>query len=156
MRMNKNILSLFVWLLLGLVALPGYSQTTSSSGFFVIIKEKTGCANTLFALTGANSYCLPKEPVIPATEFESVTTIQNDLPKQMRYIDLRLTAAGFKILKSLIAKLPDASLALVIEDRVVGTFESVGRMVDQTIPISGAMDAPEIDWIYNKLKKKKP
>ncbi len=152
MRMKRSYL--LACMLVG-ITLTGYAQSTTS-GFYVIMRDKTGCVNLLFALTGPNSYCVPKDPVIPATEFESVTSIQNDLPKQLRYIDLRLTPAGFKILKALIAKLPDASLALVIDDRVAGTFESVGRMVDQTIPISGGMEAPEIDWIYNRLKKKKP
>ncbi len=141
-------------LLLFLLAAYCVHAQTSPSGFYVVIQDKTGCLNLVEGLTGINIYCLPKAPVIPETEFESVTKVMYDKVNKVKYVDLTLTADGFKILKTLTSGLPDASLALVLQDRVVGIFDRVGKMLNRTIPISGAADAPQIDWIHDKLKKK--
>jgi hypothetical protein len=82
--------------------------------------------------------------------------VQYDKVNDVIFVDLNLTDEGFRILKSLTKSLPDAILGLVIDDRVVGTYNSIGKMVTRTIPISGSKDGQEINWIYNKLSRAKP
>lgn len=130
-----------------------YAFSQTSTGFYIVIKSKASCDNIVSALTGPTTYCLPKGPVIPESEFEKVSDIAYDKAKQSKYIDLKLAAEGLKILKTLAGKLPDTHLALVIEGKVAGIFE-IPKHVNEVIPINGV--SPEIDWIHDKLKKSKP
>jgi hypothetical protein len=43
--------------------------------------------------------------------------------------------------------------ALVIDDVVTGSFDSRGKEVVNSIPISGPKGSDEVEWIWLKLKK---
>ena len=131
-----------------------YSQK-ASSGFYIVIETKIGCTNLVPGLNRA-TYCLPKEPVITSAEFETISDLKFDVPKQVKFFNLKLSTEGFKILKTLAGRLPDSRMALVIDNTVAGIFESKGMIVNQTVPIRGAIDSQEIDWIHQKIKKTKP
>ncbi len=132
-----------------------YSQR-ASNGFYIVIETKIGCTNLVPGLSRATTYCLPKGPVITSAEFETVSDIKFDAAKQLKSFNLKLSPEGFKILKILAGRLPDSRMALVIDNTVAGIFESKGMIVNQTVPIRGAIDSHEIDWIYDKIKKTKP
>ena len=132
-----------------------YSQK-ASSGFYIVIETKIGCTNLVPGLSRATTYCLPKEPIITSAEFETISDLKFDVPKQTKFFNLRLSAEGFKILKALAGRLPDSRMALVLDNTVAGIFESKGMIVNQTVPIRGAIDSQEIDWIHQKIKKAKP
>ena len=124
----------------------------SSAGFYVIMKSKAGCDNKVNAIIGTNTYCLPKNPVIPQTDFDQVSDVIYDKARQIKYVDLKLSQEGLKILKTLAGKLPDTHLALVIEGKVAGIFE-IPKQVNEIVPITGV--SPHIDWIHDKIKKSK-
>jgi hypothetical protein len=159
---NRIVFKICLVACLFFAAVTSYSQSTPS-GFYVIINDNTGCVNTVAGFTsfanegiGTKTYCVTKAPLIPVKEFASVSQVQYDKVNDVIFVDLNLTDEGFRILKSLTKSLPDAILGLVIDDRVVGTYNSLGKMVTRTIPISGSKDGQEIYWIYNKLSKAKP
>jgi hypothetical protein len=127
----------------------------SISGFYVLIKNKKNCPNRLSSHLGPKMYCLPKEPVITEADFESVGEIKYDKFFQ-KYFVLRLTANGFKSLKFLTQRLSGSELALVIDNQVAGVFDNMDKNVQQSIPITGGVNAPEVQWIYDRLKKEKP
>lgn len=130
-----------------------YSQK-ASSGFYIVIETKIGCTNLVPGLSRATTYCLPKEPVITSAEFETISDLKFDV--QVKFFNLKLSAEGFNILKTLAGRLPDSRMALVIDNKVAGIFESKGMIVNQTVPIRGTIDSQEIDWIHQKIKKAKP
>lgn len=130
-----------------------YAQAVST-GFFVLIEDKTGCTNLIASLSSGEKYCLPNDPVITSVEFESVSDIKYDKASRMKYINLKLSHEGFKILKTLIGRLPDSKLALVIDNKVVGIFDRKGKGLNRIMPIKG--DSPNLHWIHDKLQKPKP
>ncbi len=69
------------------------------------------------------------------------------------YINLYLTPEGIKTLRAFSKTLPDATLALVIDDLVTGSFDSRGKEIANSIPISGPKGSDEVEWIWLKLKK---
>jgi hypothetical protein len=126
------------------------------SGFYFIMKSKKNCPNTLSTHDGTKKYCLPKEPVITESDFESVSEVKYDSLLHQQYILLILTPNGLKSLKFLIERLPESELALVIDDQVAGVFDYVNKNVGRTIPIRGGANAPDVQWISDRLKKVKP
>jgi hypothetical protein len=135
---------------------PGKAEAQQfPSGFYVIINSRKNCPNWLSSHVGPKTFCLPKEPVITEADFESVSEVRYDSFLQ-KYILLKLTASGFKSLKFLTQRLPDSKLALVIDDQVAGVFDNVDKNISQTIPIKGGINAPEVLWIHDRLKKKSP
>lgn len=69
------------------------------------------------------------------------------------YVNLYLTQEGLRKLRAFSKTLPDATLALVIDDVVTGSFDSRGKEVVNSIPISGPKGSDEVEWIWLKLKK---
>ena len=126
------------------------------SGFYIVIKNKKNCPNRLGTHDGAKKYCLAKEPVIAESDFESVSEVRYDSLHRQQYILLSLTPNGLKSLKFLIQRLPESELALVIEDQVAGIFDYMDKNVGRTIPIRGGANAPDVQWISDRLKKVKP
>jgi len=138
--------------LLALVAFPVIAQ--ERTGFYVVIEDQTNCSNLVQSLSDVTNYCLPKEPVITSAEFESVSAIKYDKGLKTKYVNLKLSSDGFKTLKALTSKLPDARIALMVDDKVVGIYDSKGKALTKMLPITG--QSPSIDWIYERLKKKGP
>jgi len=135
--------------------LCAYSQGPAS-GFYIIIKNKKNCPNRLSSHDGTKKYCLPKEPVITSSDFESISEVRYDSLLQLQYTQLTLTHAGLRSLRFLTQRLSDSQLALVIDDQVAGIFDNVDKNVGRTIPIRGGVNAPEVQWIYDRLKKEIP
>ena len=136
-------------LLLSLMAFPGVAQ--EKTGFYVLIEDQTNCLNLVQSLSEVTIYCLPKDPVITSAEFESVSAIKYDKDLKTKYVNLKLTSDGFKTLKTLTTKLPDARIALLVGDKIVGIYDRKGKTLNRTMPITG--ESPSIDWIYERLKK---
>ena len=135
-----------------IIVTPAFCQI-SDVGFFLMIENKANCTHRVNALMGVTTYCLPDAPVIAKTDFEFVGDVKYNEKSNKEYINLRLSPVGFETLQTLAARLPNTKLALVIEDKVVGIFETLGNIVDPTIPVIGAKDSPEMQWIYEKVKK---
>jgi hypothetical protein len=124
------------------------------TGFYVVIEDQTNCTNLVPSRSESRIYCLPKEPIVTANEFESLSAVKDDKKTNSRYINLKLTAEAFKTLKTLTSRLPDTRLALLVDDKVVGIFDKKGKSLNRTMKITGP--SPSIDWIYERLKKKGP
>jgi hypothetical protein len=123
------------------------------TGFYFAIEDRRNCPYVIYAFDEKRKYCVTKEPIIKDTEFESVSEIEYDLARQSKFVNLQLTKKGFALIKKLASQLPNKKLLLVVNDRVVGTFDGMDQLVSRTVPISGPVDSKEIDWVYDKLKK---
>jgi preprotein translocase subunit SecD len=124
-----------------------------ATGFYFAIDDKKNCPYIVYAFDEKKKYCMTKEPIIKASEFESVSEVQYDRARQSKFVNLQLTKKGFALIKKLTAQLPNQELLLVVDDRMVGTFSGTGQLVSRTVPISGPMDSQAVDWVYTKLKK---
>lgn len=129
------------------------SAQHTPNGFYVIIPESTGCLNPVFGFTPGKQYCLPKEPLIPSAQFTSVSDLQYNNRESLMYINLYLSSEGLNTLRAFAKTLPEATLALVIDDVVTGSFDSRGKEVVNSIPISGPKGSDEVEWIWLKLRK---
>ncbi len=150
--MYKKIVVIVTPLLL--LAISNICAQDPASGFYVLIENKTKCTNLVHTLSGEKIFCLPKDPVITESEFEQVGPIVLDKASGQKHFDLKLSAAGFEILKTLAGKLPDSQVALVIGGHVSGTYQSNGKVINRTLTIRGAIDSPDIIWMHDKIRKK--
>lgn len=150
----RSRLTLTAILLLLKIA-SGFSQHTST-GFYMVIEANSNCTNLAHALSGGGLYCLPEDPIIPESEFEYIGDIEYNRPKGQKRFDLRLSPNGFKTLATLASKLPESKVALVIGGHVSGIYDSKGQIHNRTIVVWGALDSPDIEWMHEKVKKKKP
>ena len=94
-------------------------------------------------------YCITKNPIVNLNDFEYVGDIQYDAVKQTKQIEIKLAKPALKKLKLLTEKLPNQKLLLVVKQRVVGSFDLQGLLIE------GNVDSGEIDWLSKNLKIKK-
>jgi hypothetical protein len=106
-------------------------------------------------LTGAFNYCLPNDPVIGESEFEKVGDIRNDKEKLVKYFELTLSMAGFETLQQLLGRLPGYRVALVVGGHIAGIYDNKGK-ISRVLPIRGASDSYDVEWIHENIQKKKP
>ena len=143
-------------IMFGSFVLQGFATAFSQNidtGFFLVIENPENCAHLVHAMTGPVSYCVPSNPVIPKAEFTFVGELKKVQGYELSSIDLRLTPEGFKTLETLTANLPNTKLALVLENHVVGIFDSKGVIRGSILPVSGKVNSPEMEWLYNWVKK---
>jgi preprotein translocase subunit SecD len=133
----------------------GFTECLSqqANGFYFVVEGKKNCPYVVFSFDEKRKYCLTKEPILNAAEFESVSEVQNDRARQLKFVNLQLTKKGFALIKKLTSQLPNKELLLVVNDHVVGTFNGANQVISRTIPISGSVDSQVVDWVYNQLKK---
>ena len=150
---GRNVCVLAISLpLLFLGPLFSYSQELVT-GFYIVMPLNKKCPNKLRTLDGRQSFCLPKELIISELEFENVGEVKYDSVKEFTYLLIKLTVEGFKTLKVLTQKLPDADIALVVDGKVAGVFENPDLIVNRIVSILGGKDPAEIEWIHDKLKR---
>jgi hypothetical protein len=144
----------FLIFIIAFLAAPLCLQSQSlPSGFYILLKNKKNCQGLLHSMDGVKSFCVPKEPVIAASDFEEISPVKYDSLRHIKTLTLKLTTEGFKSLKFLTQKLPDTRLALVVENKVAGVLDSQEALVSRTIPITAAWDRLDLEWIHDKLKK---
>ncbi len=137
------------------ITAPGFAQHTPT-GFYVVIGETNNCPNLAHSLTSEHIYCLPKEPIITESDFEAIGDVILDNTHREKRFDLRLSSEGFKTLTTLADKLPDSEVALVIGGHVSGIYESKGQLLKRTIVVRGDINSPDIEWMHDKVVKKRP
>jgi hypothetical protein len=131
--------------------MPVYSQNINTTGFYIILDEDKRCASSFEYLHQKLKYCLSKDPFISSHDFEAVSEIHYDSIKLTKHIRLKLSNSAFKRLQILADKLPNISLALVIDNTIIGSFNNIG-IVTNPIPINSDIFSSDIEWIYTRLK----
>ncbi len=143
------------YLIIGLIALKiNFCFAQPQTGFYFRVETKRKCTNQIFSFDQKVKYCITQGAVIKGSELESVDEIKIDLIKKTKTINLRLTKSGFKTLKAISETFPNNKLLLVVESRVVGEFDFQGKIMKENIPVTGSIEAGEIDWIFEKLSRK--
>jgi hypothetical protein len=125
-----------------------------ANGFYFAIEDKRNCPSIIYSLDEKERFCITKEPIIRETEFESVSEIEYDLVRKSKIIKLQLTKKGFAMINKLNGQLPNKKLFLVVDNHLVGIFNETGQIVNRVLPIDGPIDSKQIDWLYDKLKKR--
>ncbi|MBL7854776.1 MAG: hypothetical protein JNL17_10265 [Cyclobacteriaceae bacterium] len=138
-------------LLIAVLLISGVCSAQNQAGFFFVLNSKKNCPQKVSSISGRQQYCIASEPIIRASEFESVSDLKKD-ERQHTYLELTLSEVGVANLRTLSARLPDSQLVLVVDDKVVGEFENLGRIVNRTIPISDKNNSGQMTWIRDRLK----
>ena len=149
--MIRKFLIIFGFFLL--LGFPAAFSQNIDTGFFLVIENQENCTHLVHVVTGPITYCVPNNPVISKTEFTFVGDLKLVKGYELSSIDLRLTPEGFKTLETLTVNLPNTKLALVLEDHVVGIFDSKGVIRGSILPVTGKVNSPEMEWLYNRVKK---
>ena len=149
MKQPVALIFLFV-----LFSAPSFAQNVATGFYLEIPGAKRSCVNKIPTINGKQSFCVADNPVITATEFESVSEVRYEAAAKTKYIELVLTPKATKVISGLMATLPESKMLLIVDNKVVGIFnpKAIEQITGRIIRIDSAMDAPEIDWIYDKLK----
>ena len=124
-----------------------------SQGFYIVLNQKK-CTNNVPSLNKKEHWCLSERVFIGVDEFEVLPGIHYDSVYLEKFIALKLTPTGFNKWKTIIISLPDTKLALVIANKVAGTFSNnYGEEPHIIVPLRGSFNSKEIDWIYEQLQK---
>ncbi len=144
---NKSMMRVSLTLLL-VMAISMKAVCQNETGFyFESIKDH--CEYWANSFDFKKHYCITKEPIVNLNDFEYVGNIKYDAVKQTKQIEIKLSKRAVSKLKLLTEKLPDQKLLLVVKQRVVGSFDLQGLLIE------GNVDSGEIDWLSKNLKIKK-
>ena len=127
----------------------GYSQ--DNTGFYIQIDKKTNCPQEVRTFDDVQAFCIPHKPILDRTTFTSISEIQTDLAKKRKFIDLHMSAKGMELLRTVVSSLPNATLILVVDNKVVGVLKNKD-IVGRFIRIDSDLLSKQIDWIHDKLK----
>jgi len=128
-----------------------YCYAQDNTGFYIQIDKKTNCPQEVRTFDNVGVFCVPQKPILDKTAFTTISEIQVDHAKKRKYIDLHLSAKGMDLLKTVVNSLPNATLILVVDNRVVGVLKNkdvVGRFVR----VDSDLVSQQIEWIHDKLK----
>jgi hypothetical protein len=133
-----------------------YAQENSSG---IFLKMKSGKKNSegfgKIVLTQdrikSKSVYVPENPIIPTTEFVSVSEITNNLKKDQSYFKLTFSDEGVATLKELTTT-TDVTIVLIMENVVVGELKA-GEIRNKSIQISGPANSSDVQWANTMIKK---
>lgn len=129
----------------------------NSSGIFLKMKsgKKSSKGFGKIVLTQdrikSKSVFVPEKPIIPASEFTSVSEIINDQKKDQSYFQLSFSNEGTAILKELTTT-TDVNIVLIMENVVVGELKA-GEIRNKSIQITGPANSSDVQWAHTTIKK---
>ncbi len=126
-----------------------YSQ--DNTGFYIQTDKKSNCPQEVRTFDDVQAFCIPGKPILDRTAFTSISEIQTDLNKKRKYIDLHLSTKGMELLRTVVSSLPNATLILVVDNKVVGVLKNKD-ILGRFIRIDSDLLSKQIDWIHDKLK----
>jgi len=141
----KSILSFLFFLL----TISVYCQ--DNTGFYVQIEKKTNCPQEIRTFDDVQIFCVPNKPILDRTAFTTISEVKTDTNKKRKYIDLHLSKKGMDLLNTVVNSLPNATLILVVENKVVGVLKNKD-IVGRFIRIDSDPASRQIEWIHDKLK----
>jgi hypothetical protein len=127
-------------------SLIAFCQTETGFYFELV---KVNCEYWADSFDFKNRYCITKDPIVKLNDLEYVGAIQYDAVKQTKQIEIKLSKQALHTLNLLTEKLPNQKLLLVVKQRVVGSFNLKGLVIE------GRIDSGEIEWLSRNLKIKK-
>lgn len=132
-----------------LLLLAGYCQ--DNTGFYIQTDKKLSCPQEVRTFDNVQAFCIPNKPILDKTVFTSVSEIQTDAHRKRKYIDLQLSTQGMQSLKTVVSSLPNATIVLVVDNKVVGLLKNKD-VLGRFIRIDSDLVSKQIDWIHDHLK----
>ena len=152
--MHKAICIILAYVLVGITGQVSTAVAQDSpTGFFVTLESQRRCENKRWNLDNSKSFCLPREPLIADSEFESVGDVVLDTAQNVRYFIIRLSVDGYMALKLMSDKLPDSELALVVQGNVVGVFSTKMKVVSRNFPVYSDAGLVDLKWIHSRIRE---
>lgn len=152
--MVNRVITVMGWIFNILVSLTAFSQPvleTGVTGIFLTV-ECTKDVPRQHVMMSSRTVCLAQSPIILPKEFKSIGNLV-DADKRV-YFDLTFTDRGYKALVDLTAKLPQSSLALVVDDEVFFVFKSSEQRIAGTFRFnSPAKRHKQLAEVHQKLEQ---
>lgn len=128
-----------------------YCYAQDNTGFYIQIDKKTNCPQEVRTFDNVGVFCVPQKPILDKSAFTSISAVQVDYNKKRKYIDLHLSTKGMELLKTVVNSLPNSTLVLVVENKVVGVLKNKD-IVGRFIRVDSDLVSQQIEWIHDKLK----
>jgi hypothetical protein len=133
-----------------LTIFSGYAQ--DNTGFYIQIEKKISCPQEVKTFDEVQTFCIPAKPILDRTVFTSISEIQIDAVHKRKHIDLFMSPKGSALLKTVVNSLPNATIILVVENRVVGFLKNKDIAGGTFVRIDSDLVSKQIEWIHDKLK----
>jgi hypothetical protein len=146
-----NFVLFFILSLLLSRQIYGQSEPT---GFYIVLGKKKNCVNPFKSLNTDIPLCLSKSPIVTKKDFENIGKIHIDSVHGTKYINLKISREAYSRFQLLGKKLPQTTLALVIDGTIVGIIENL-QSIGNPIPIYSSIYSTDIEWVYENLLKLK-
>ena len=114
-----------------------------------MISEKENCPQKFATIDNKQTYCVPRKPILDQRIFVSVTDVK--VLKKRKYIDLFVSTKGMETLKTLVKNLPNATLILVVEDKVIGILKNKD-IVGRFIRIDSDILSQDLEWVHDHIE----
>lgn len=131
-----------------------FSSALAQTGFFLLLDNQKDCPNVATSLDKKAKFCIAPQPIITRSEFTLISDIGYNPAQTEKYFNLKLTDEAFATL-NLVNENFSNKWALVIEGRIVGSFDHQEKLYSRVIIVHGRVDTNEIDWAFDKLKTAK-
>jgi hypothetical protein len=123
-------------------------QEKANTGFYIMISEKENCPQKFATMDKKQTYCVPRKPILDQSIFVSVTDVK--ILEKRKYIDLYLSTKGMDALKNLVKNLPNATIILVVDDKVIGVLRNTD-IVGRFIRIDSDILSKDLEWIHDYI-----
>jgi len=109
------------------------------------------CHHKIKLINSENLYCLSEEPILDLNAFERVEEIIYDSIYELRKFRIVLTQKGADYLNTIGTKLPDHSIALVVNNMLVSVIDLNGATDTRSIIIWDYADNQAMEWVHQTL-----
>jgi len=122
-----------------------------NTGFYIQIDKKTNCPQEVKTFDNLAAFCVPQKPILDRSAFTSIGEIQVDQNKKRKYIDIHVSTKGMELLKTVVTSLPNASIILIVDNKVVGILRNKD-VVGRFIRVDSDLVSQQLEWIHDRLK----
>lgn len=139
---------MLLWIVLSGPVLLGQAKP----GIYISMNlELDLCHHKIKLLNSETLYCLSEEPILELNAFESIDELTYDSIYQMRKFRIVLTQKGADYISTIATKLPDHSIALVVNGILVTVIDLDGTSHARSIIIWDFSDSQSIEWVHRTL-----
>ncbi len=133
------------------LSIPCFGYWQDNTGFYIQIDKKTNCPQEVKTLDDIQVFCIPNKPILDRGAFTSISDIQIETAGKRKIIDLHISPKGMELLKTVVNSLPNATLVLVVDNKVVGILKNKD-IVGKFIRIDSDIASRRMEWIHEHLK----
>ena len=141
-------------LVLLLIATPLTAQQFEA-GFYLTQEKTQGCERTVKLSQKKKDYlCLTPKPIVPSSEFVSISDIVVDNTEGISYADLTVSEEAARVLRALVSSFSGSTMVLILNNRPAGILNYNRSPLDREnqIRISVEHLKGDMTQVHSELK----